>query len=159
MSDQDLKNLLENADEETLRKLNSRLEDPETTYIRHMLSKTLGIDMDKITAFVNEELSRRAEQNEPESTSDSDLLVCDMFNAQDSNGLDSTYKTSEFNIGSVITIMGVEFFKAAVPHDDHTHAMWIDVMGGMLSNDDMAELARGANADYNGTVTKIIHFG
>ena len=126
---------------------------------RQALSEIIGIDLDKVAALIEDNAAEQAEQTESESTSDSDVLTGDLFNAQDPNGLGSTYKTREFNIGSVIAVMGVKFFKAAVPHDDHTHDVWIDVMGQMLPDDDMAELARNTNADNNGTVTKIIHFG
>ena len=66
---------------------------------------------------------------------------------------------SEFNIGAVITIKDVEFFKAVVPHDDHTHDVWISVMGRMLPDDELAKTARYANATNDTNVTKIIHFG
>lgn len=124
---------------------------------RQALSEIIGIDLDKVAALIKDDAAEQAEQTESESASDSDLFVGDMFNAQDPNGLGDTYKASEFNIGSVIDIMGVEFFKAAVPHDDHTHNVWIDVMGRMLPDDDMAERARDTNADHNAIVTKIIH--
>lgn len=126
---------------------------------RQALSEIIGIDLDKVAALIKDDAAEQAEQTESESASDSDLFVGDMFNAQDPNGLGDTYKASEFNIGSVIDIMGVEFFKAAVPHDDHIHNVWIDVMGQMLPDDDMAERARDTNADHNAIVTKIIHFG
>lgn len=124
---------------------------------RQALSEIIGIDLDKVAALIKDDAAEQAEQTESESASDSNLFVGDMFNAQDPNGLGDTYKASEFNIGSVIDIMGVEFFKAAVPHDDHTHNVWIDVMGRMLPDDDMAERARDTNADHNAIVTKIIH--
>lgn len=124
---------------------------------RQALSEIIGIDLDKIATLIEDNAAEQAEQTESESNSD--VLTGDLFNAQDPNGLGSTYKTSEFSIGSVIAIMGVEFFKAAISHDDHIHDVWIDVMGQMLPDDDMAERARNTNADHNAIVTKIIHFG
>ena len=82
-----------------------------------------------------------------------------MFGAKDLNGIYGVYRASEFNIGAVITIKGIEFFKAVVPHDDHTHYVWISIMGRMLPDDELAETARYANATNDTNVSKIIHFG
>ena len=152
MSDFDFTN-----NEEALQNLRNQLKKSEQVYARKALSEALGIDFDKLAALIEDNTAEQAEQTESEPTSD--LFVGDMFNAQDPNGLGDTYKASEFNIGSVIAVIDVEFFKAAVPHDDHIHKVWIDVMGQMLPDDDMAERARDTNADHNAIVTKIIHFG
>lgn len=148
--------LLGKEPDEQNEQLENLIKNAKQVYARKALSQALGIDFDKLAALI-EDGAEQAEQTE--STSDSDLFVGDMFNAQDPNGLSDTYKASEFKIGSVIAVKAVEFFKAAVPHDDHTHDMWIDVMGRMRSDDDMAEFARDTNADNNAIVTKIIHLG
>ena len=152
--------LLGKEPDEQTEQLENLIKNAKQVYARKALSQALGIDFDKLAALIEDNTVEQAEQTEQtESASDSDLFVGDMFNAQDPNGLGDTYKASEFNIGSVIAVMGAEFFKAAVPHDDHTHDVWIDVMGRMLPDDDMAERARDTNADHNAIVTKIIHFG
>lgn len=149
--------LLSKGPDEQTEQLENLIKNAKQVYARKALSEALGIDFDKLAALIEDNTAEQAEQTESESTSD--LFVGDMFVAQDPNGLGSTYKTSEFSIGSVIAVMGVEFFKAAISHDDHIHNMWIDVMGQMLPDDDMAERARNTNADHNAIVTKIIHFG
>lgn len=151
--------LLSKEPNEQTKQLENLIKNAKRVYARKALSEALGIDFDKLAALIEDNAAEQAEQTESESTSDSDVLTGDLFTAQDPNGLSYTYKTREFNIGSVIDVMGVEFFKAAISHDDHTHDAWIDVMGRMLPDDDMAELARNTNADNNATVTKIVHFG
>lgn len=143
--------------EEALQNLRNQLKKSEQVYARKALSQALGIDFDKLAALIEDNTAEQAEQTESEPTSD--LFVDDMFVAQDPNGLGSTYKTSEFSIGSVIAVVGVEFFKVEISHDDHIHNMWIDAMGQMLPDDDMAERARNANAEHNAIATRIIHFG
>lgn len=162
MSDFDFTNT-----EEALENLKNQLEKAEQAYARKMLSKALGIDLDKLAALIEDDAAEQtdaeatntqAEQSESESENNP-LLPDDMFGAKDLNGIYDVYRASEFNIGAVITIKGVEFLKAEVPHDDHTHDVWINVMGRMLSDDDMAKTARYANATNETNVTKIIHLG
>lgn len=104
-------------------------------------------------------LRNQLKKNEQAKSEDNTLLPDDIFGAKDLNGIYDVYRASEFNIGAVITIKDVEFFKAVVPHDDHTHDVWISVMGRMLPDDELAETARYANATNDTNVTKIIHFG
>lgn len=143
------KKLLKNAEKEALRKLNSRLKDSDTTYARKVLSEALGIDLDKLVAFINKELS---EQTEPESASD--VLAEDLFTAQDPNRLQSTYRAIELPLGTVITIEGVEFLHTLIDHGDHGHSAWVNTMTELLDDDTVAELARSANGNV-----MIIHFG
>lgn len=117
---------------------------------RKALSEIIGVDIDKLAALIN---NNATEQNDTVSKAAS-VLVDDLFNAQDPNGLQSTYKASELPFGTVITIEKVEFFRIFIPHDDHGHAVWIDVVGRVCDDDAVAELARNAN----GNVT-ITHFG
>lgn len=157
MSDFDFAN-----NEEALGNLQNQPKNAEQAYARKALSETLGIDFDKLAAFIED---NTAEQTDAETTDEqaksenNTLLSDDMFGAKDLNGIYDVYRASEFNIGAVITIKGVEFFKAVVPHDDHTHYVWISVMGRMLPDDELAETARYANATNDTNVTKIIHFG
>lgn len=157
MSDFDFTNT-----EEALQNLRNQLKKNEQAYARKALSETLGIDFDKLAAFIED---NAAEQTDAETadgqakSEDNTLLSDDMFGAKDLNGIYDVYRASEFNIGAVITIKDVEFFKAVVPHDDHTHDVWISVMGRMLPDDEMAKTARYANATHDTNVTKIIHFG
>lgn len=157
MSDFDFTNT-----EEALQNLRNQLKKNEQAYARKALSETLGIDFDKLAAFIKD---NAAEQTDAETadgqakSEDNTLLSDDMFGAKDLNGIYDVYRASEFNIGAVITIKDVEFFKAVVPHDDHTHDVWISVMGRMLPDDEMAKTARYANATHDTNVTKIIHFG
>lgn len=148
-NNENLKKLLKNAEKEALRKLNSRLKDSDTTYARKVLSEALGIDLDKLVAFINKELS---EQTEPESASD--VLAEDLFTAQDPNGLQSTYRAIELPLGTVITIEGVEFLHTLIDHGDHGHSAWVNTMTELLDDDTVAELARSANGNV-----MIIHFG
>lgn len=97
---------------------------------------------------------KNAEQEEPESASDSDVLAEDLFTAQDPNGLQSTYKAVDLPFGTVITIEGDEFLHALIDHDDHGHSVWVNTMAELLDDNAVAELARNAN----GNVT-IVHFG
>lgn len=162
MSDFDFTNT-----EEALENLKNQLEKAEQAYARKMLSKALGIDLDKLAALIEDDAAEQtdaettntqAEQSESESENNP-LLPDDVFGAKDLNGIYGVYRASEFNIGAVITIKSVEFFKAEVPHDDYTHDVWINAMGRMLTDDDMAKTARYANATNDTNVTKIIHFG
>ena len=157
MSDFDFAN-----NEEALCNLQNQLKNAEQAYARKALSETLGIDFDKLAAFIEDNTAEQtdAETADEQAKSDNNtLLPDDMFGAKDLNGIYGVYRASEFNIGAVITIKGVEFFKAVVPHDDHTHYVWISVMGRMLTDDELAETARDANATNDTNVTKIIHFG
>ena len=151
MSDFDFAN-----NEEALCNLQNQLKNAEQAYARKALSETLGIDFDKLAAFIEDNAETADEQAKSENNT---LLPDDMFGAKDLNGIYGVYRASEFNIGAVITIKGVEFFKAVVPHDDHTHYVWISVMGRMLPDDELAEMARYANATNDTNVPKIIHFG
>lgn len=157
MSDFDFAN-----NEEALGNLQNQLKNAEQAYARKALSETLGIDFDKLAAFIEDNTAEQTDAetaDEQAKSENNTLLPDDMFGAKDLNGIYGVYRASEFNIGAVITIKGVEFFKAVVPHDDHTHYVWISVMGRMLTDDKLAETARDANATNDTNVTKIIHFG
>lgn len=157
MSDFDFTNT-----EEALQNLRNQPKKNEQAYARKALSETLGIDFDKLAAFIEDNTAEQTDAetaDEQAKSENNTLLPDDMFGAKDLNGIYGVYRASEFNIGAVITIKGVEFFKAVVPHDDHTHYVWISVMGRMLTDDELAETARDANATNNTNVTKIIHFG
>ena len=157
MSDFDFTNT-----EEAIQNLRNQLKKNEQAYARKALSETLGIDFDKLAAFIEDNAAEQTDAetaDEQAKSEDNTLIPDDMFGAKDLNGIYDLYRASEFNIGAVITIKGVEFFKAVVPHDDNTHYVWISVMGRMLTDDELAETARDANATNNTNVTKIIHFG
>lgn len=157
MSDFDFTNT-----EEALQNLRNQLKKNEQAYARKALSETLGIDFDKLAAFIEDNAAEQTDAetaDEQAKSEDNTLLPDDMFSAKDLNGIYDVYRASEFNIGAVITIKDVEFFKAVVPHDDHTHDVWISVMGRMLPDDELAKTARYANATHDTNVTKIIHFG
>lgn len=157
MSDFDFAN-----NEEALCNLQNQLKNAEQAYARKALSETLGIDFDKLAAFIEDNTAEQTDAetaDEQAKSENNTLLPDDMFGAKDLNGIYGVYRASEFNIGAVITIKGVEFFKAVVPHDDHTHYVWINVMSRMLTDDELAETARDANATNDTNVTKIIHFG
>ena len=157
MSDFDFAN-----NEEALCNLQNQLKNAEQAYARKALSETLGIDFDKLLAFIEDNTAEQTDAetaDEQAKSENNTLLPDDIFGAKDLNGIYGVYRASEFNIGAVITIKDVEFFKAVVPHDDHTHYVWISVMGRMLTDDELAETARDANATNNTNVTKIIHFG
>lgn len=157
MSDFDFTNT-----EEALQNLRNQLKKNEQAYARKALSETLGIDFDKLAAFIEDNAAEQTDAetaDEQAKSEDNTLLSDDMFGAKDLNGIYDVYRASEFNIGAVITIKDIEFFKAVVPHDDHTHDVWISVMGRMLPDDEMAKTARYANATHDTNVTKIIHFG
>ena len=157
MSDFDFTNT-----EEALQNLRNQLKKNEQAYARKALSETLGIDFDKLAAFIEDNAAEQTDAetaDEQAKSEDNTLLPDDMFGAKDLNGIYDVYRASEFNIGAVITIKDVEFFKAVVPHDDHTHDVWISVMGRMLPDDELAKTARYANASNDTNVTKIIHFG
>lgn len=166
----DMSNLDFGNNEEDLQNLQNQLEKAEQAYARKALSQALGIDLDKLAALIednaaeqtNEETDEQMADTQTEQTeaeSETVLIPDDMFGAKDLNDIYDLYRASEFNIGSVIAIKGAEFFKAAVPHDDHTHNVWIDTMGRMLPDNDMAKTARYANATNDTNVTKIIHLG
>lgn len=157
MSDFDFAN-----NEEALCNLQNQLKNAEQAYARKALSETLGIDFDKLAAFIEDNTAEQTDAetaDEQAKSENNTLLPDDMFGAKDLNGIYGVYRASEFNIGTIITIKDVEFFKAVVPHDDHTHYVWISVMGRMLTDDELAETARDANATNDTNVTKIIHFG
>lgn len=157
MSDFDFAN-----NEEALCNLQNQLKNAEQAYARKALFETLGIDFDKLAAFIEDNTAEQTDAetaDEQAKSENNTLLPDDMFGAKDLNGIYGVYRASEFNIGAVITIKGVEFFKAVVPHDDHTHYVWISVMGRMLTDDELAETARYANATNDTNVPKIIHFG
>lgn len=147
MSDFDFTNT-----EEALRNLQNQLKNAEQAYARKALSETIGIDLDKIAALIEDGAAAQTEQEEPES--DSDVLAEDLFTAQDPNGLQSTYKAVDLPFGTVITIEGDEFLHALIDHDDHGHSVWVNTMAELLDDNAVAELARNAN----GNVT-IVHFG
>lgn len=140
--------------EEDLQNLRNQLKKNEQAYARKVLSETIGIDLDKIAALIEDGAAEQTEQEEPESASDSDVLAEDLFTAQDPNGLQSTYKAVDLPFGTVITIEGDEFLHALIDHDDHGHSVWVNTMAELLDDNAVAELARSAN----GNVT-IIHFG
>ena len=153
MSDFDFTN-----NEEALQNLRNQLKKAEQAYARKELSEALGIDFDKLAALIEDsavrQTDKKAEQTEPESASDSDVLAEDLFTAQDPNGLQSTYKAVDLPFGTVITIEGDEFLHALIDHDDHGHSVWVNTMAELLDDNAVAELARSAN----GNVT-IVHFG
>lgn len=149
MSDFDFTNT-----EEALQNLRNQPKKNEQAYTRKVLSETIGIDLDKIAALIEDGAAEQAEQTESESTSDSDVLAEDLFTAQDPNGLQSTYRAIELPFGTVITIEGNEFLHALIDHGNHGHSVWINTLAELLDDDTVAELARNAN----GNVT-IIHFG
>ena len=162
MSDFDFTN-----NEEALQNLKNQLKKAEQAYARKELSEALGIDFDKLAAIIEDDAAEQtaAEAADPQTeqtkseSENNPLLPADMFGAKDLNGIYGVYRASEFNIGAVITIKDIEFFKAVVPHEDHAYDVWINVMGRMYLDDDMAETARHANATNDTNVTKIIHFG
>lgn len=147
MSDFDFTN-----NEEALQNLRNQLKKNEQAYARKVLSETIGIDLDKIAALIEDGAAEQTEQEEPEFASD--VLAEDLFTAQDPNGLQSTYKAVDLPFGTVITIEGDEFLHALIDHDDHGHSVWVNTMAELLDDNAVAELARSAN----GNVT-IVHFG
>lgn len=140
--------------EEDLQNLRNQLKKNEQAYARKVLSETIGIDLDKIAALIEDGAAEQTEQEEPEPESASDVLAEDLFTAQDPNGLQSTYKAVDLPFGTVITIEGDEFLHALIDHDDHGHSVWVNTMAELLDDNAVAELARSAN----GNVT-IVHFG
>lgn len=135
---------------------------------RQALSEIIGIDLDKVAALIEDGAAEQTEEKTDEQPEQAEtvtlesVLAPDMFGAEDPNGIYSVYWANQFEVGSVIAIGGVEFFKAVVPHEDHTHDMWINIRGRMFSDEEMAETARHANIDNNGEgdpATRIIHFG
>lgn len=149
MSDFDFTN-----NEEALQNLRNQLKKTEQAHARKALSEAIGIDLDKLAALIEDDAVKQAEQTEPESTSDPNVLAKDLFTAQDPNGLQSTYKAVDLPFGTVITIEGDEFLHALIDHDDHGHSVWVNTMAELLDDNAVAELARSAN----GKVT-IVHFG
>ena len=101
----------------------------------------------------NAEQATQVEQTEPKFTSNSDVLADDLFVAQDTNGLSGTYKASELRFGTLVSIEGAKFFHTLYTHDNHIHSVWVDIMSRVLSDENLAELARNVE-----NVT-IIHFG
>lgn len=158
MSDFDFTN-----NEEALQNLKNQLKNAEQAYARKALSQALGIDLDKLAALINEEPSEQTaeepnEKAEPES--ETDLLRDDVFSAQDHNGLSDVYIAEELNIGSVVSIGGMEVFHILdCAHGDQAHTAWVDPMGRVMSDQVMARLAQDVNAANETTVVKIIHFG
>ena len=148
MSDFDFTNT-----EEALQNLRNQLKKNEQAYARKVLSETIGIDLDKIEALIEDGAAEQT-QEKPESASDSDALAEDLFTAQDPNGLQSTYRAIELPFGTVITIEGIEFLHTLIDHGDHGHSAWVNTMAELLDDNAVAELARSTN----GNVT-IIHFG
>lgn len=153
MSDFDFTN-----NEEALQKLRNQLKKVEQAYARKEISEALGIDFDKLAALIEDDAVKqtdeKAEQTEPESASNSDVLTEDLFTAQDPNGLQSTYKAIELPFGTVITIEGDEFLHALIDHGEHGHSVWVNTMAELLDDNTVAELARNANDNVT-----IIHFG
>lgn len=130
---------------------------------RAALSDIIGIDLDKLAALVNDETTdnETADNNEADINTDNDtadILANDLFRAKAPNGLEDVYKAGKFNTGAVISINDVEHFHITSVHNDNT-TFWIDAMGRILSEEDMAQYARGANSVRGAVVTKIIHFG
>ena len=134
----------------------------EQANARAALSDIIGIDLDKLATLVNDETTdnETAANNEANIDTDNDtaeILANDLFRAKDPNGLEDVYKAGKFNIGAVISINDVEHFHIASVHNNTT--FWVDAAGHILSEEDMAQYARGANSLHGAIVTKIIHFG
>ena len=134
----------------------------EQANARAALSDIIGIDLDKLATLVNDETTdnETAANNEANIDTDNDtaeILANDLFRAKDPNGLEDVYKAEEFNLGAVISINDVEHFHIASVHNNTT--FWVDAAGHILSEEDMAQYARGANSLHGAIVTKIIHFG
>ena len=134
----------------------------EQANARAALSDIIGIDLDKLATLVNDETTdnETADNNEADINTDNDtadILANDLFRAKNPNGLEDVYMAGEFNIGTVISINDVEHFHIASVHNNTT--FWVDAAGHILSEEDMAQYARGANSLHDAIVTKIIHFG
>ena len=134
----------------------------EQANARAALSDIIGIDLDKLATLVNDETTdnETADNNEADidtGNDTADVLANDLFRAKDPNGLEDVYKAGKFNLGAVININDVEHFHIASVHNNTT--VWVDATGHILSEEDMAQYARGANSLHGAIVTKIIHFG
>lgn len=134
----------------------------EQANARAALSDIIGIDLDKLATLVNDETTdnETAANNEADidtGNDTADVLANDLFRAKDPNGLEDVYKAGKFNIGTVISINDVEHFHIASVHNNTT--FWVDAAGHILSEEDMAQYARGANSLHGAVVTEIIHFG
>lgn len=135
----------------------------EQANARAALSDIIGIDLDKLATLVNDETTdnETADNNEADIDTDNDtadILANDLFRAKNPNGLEDVYMAGEFNIGAVISINDVEHFHIASVHNDNT-TFWVDAAGHILSEEDMAQYARGANSLHGAVVTEIVHFG
>ena len=135
----------------------------EQANARAALSDIIGIDLDKLAALVNNETTdnETAVNNKADTDTDNntaDILADDLFRAKAPNGLEDVYKAGKFNIGAVISINEVEHFHITSVHNDNT-TFWVDAAGHILSEEDMAQYARGANSMHGAIVTEIIHFG
>lgn len=114
-----------------------------------------AVNEEELAALVNDETT----DNETADNNDTaDILANDLFRAKAPNGLEDVYKAGKFNTGAVISINDVEHFHITSVHNDNT-TFWIDAMGRILSEEDMAQYARGANSVRCAVVTEIIHFG
>lgn len=134
----------------------------EQANARAALSDIIGIDLDKLATLVNDETTdnETADNNEADidtGNDTADVLANDLFRAKDPNGLEDVYKAGKFNIGTVISINDVEHFHIASVHNNTT--FWVDAAGHILSEEDMAQYARGANSLHGAVVTEIVHFG
>ena len=134
----------------------------EQANARAALSDIIGIDLDKLAALVNNETTdnETADSNEADidtGNDTADVLANDLFRAKAPNGLEDVYKAGKFNIGTVISINDVEHFHIASVHNNTT--FWVDAAGHILSEEDMAQYARGANSLHGAVVTEIVHFG
>lgn len=135
----------------------------EQANARAALSDIIGIDLDKLAALVNDKTTdnETADNNKADTDTDNDaadILADDLFRAKAPNGLEDVYKAGKFNIGAVISINEVEHFHITSVHNDNT-TFWVDAAGHILSEEDMAQYARGANSMHGSVVTEIIHFG
>lgn len=134
----------------------------EQANARAALSDIIGIDLDKLATLVNDETTdnETAANNEADidtGNDTADVLANDLFRAKDPNGLEDVYKAGKFNIGTVISINDVEHFHIASVHNNTT--FWVNAAGHILSEEDMAQYARGANSLHGAVVTEIVHFG
>jgi len=134
----------------------------EQANARAALSDIIGIDLDKLATLVNDETTdnKTAANNEADINTDNDtadILANDLFRAKNPNGLEDVYRAGKFNIGTVISINDVEHFHIASVHNNTT--FWVDAAGHILSEEDMAQYARGANSLHGAVVTEIVHFG
>ena len=122
-----------------------------------------AVNEEELAALVNDETTdnKTAGNNEADINTDNDtadILANDLFRAKAPNGLEDVYKAGKFNTGAVISINDVEHFHITSVHNDNT-TFWINAMGHILSEEDMAQYARGANSMHGAVVTEIIHFG